>query len=51
MVAGFSSGTALVNPSERSQALCTIQSNFLNLINQADITVNGNSIESTKPIQ
>jgi hypothetical protein len=42
---GFSRGTAIVAPTERSQALCTIKGNFLNLIHQADITVNGKSIE------
>jgi hypothetical protein len=53
MVAGFStgkySGTALVAPTERSPALCTIKSIFLNLIHQADVTVNGKSVESTQP--
>jgi hypothetical protein len=49
MVAGFSTGTTIVAPTERSQALCTIKSDFLNLIHQADITVNGKSIESTQP--
>jgi hypothetical protein len=49
MVAGFSIGTALVAPTERSQALCTIKSDFLNVIHQADITVNGKSIKSTQP--
>jgi hypothetical protein len=44
MVAGFSTGTALVAPTERSQALCTIKSDFLNLIHQADVVVNGKSI-------
>jgi hypothetical protein len=49
MVAGFSNGTGIVAPTERSQALCTIKSDFLNLIHQADITVNGRSVESTQP--
>jgi hypothetical protein len=31
IVASFSNGTGLVAPTERSQALCTIKSNFLNL--------------------
>jgi hypothetical protein len=47
MVAGFSTGTVLVAPTERSQALCTIKSEFLKLIHQSDITVSGKSIEST----
>jgi hypothetical protein len=49
MVAGFSTGTALVNPTERSQALCTIKSDFLNLIHQADVVVNGKFIEQCQP--
>jgi hypothetical protein len=49
MVPGFSNGTGIVAPTERSQALCTIKSDFLNLIHQADITVNGRSVESTQP--
>jgi len=49
MVAGFSTGSALVAPTERSQALCSIESSFLNVIHKVDITVNGKSIESTQP--
>jgi hypothetical protein len=49
MVAGFSNGSSVLAPLPGSQALCTIKSNFLNLIHQADITVNGKSIESTQP--
>jgi hypothetical protein len=49
MVAGFSTGSAIVAPTERSQALCSIKSDFLNLIHQADITVNGKSIEQCQP--
>jgi hypothetical protein len=49
MVAGFSNGTGVVAPVASSQALCTIKSDFLNLIHQADITVNGRSIEQCQP--
>ena len=52
MVAGFSTnpvGGTLVNPTARSQALCTIKSDFLNLIHQADVVVNGKSIEQCQP--
>jgi hypothetical protein len=49
MVAGFSTVSAIVAPTERSQALCTIKSDFLNLIHQADVVVNGRSIEQCKP--
>ena len=52
MVAGFSTnvtGGTIVTPTERSQALCTIKSDFLNLIHQADVVVNGKSIEQCQP--
>ena len=52
MVAGFSTnvtGGTIVAPTERSQALCTIKSDFLNLIHQADVVVNGKSIEQCQP--
>jgi hypothetical protein len=49
MVAAFSTGTALVNPLPGSSALCSLKSNFLNLIHQADISVQGKTLESTQP--
>ena len=53
MVAGFSNNPAstgtIVAPTERSQALCTIKSDFLNPIHQADVVVNGKSIEQCQP--
>ena len=53
MVAGFSNNVGstgtIVNPTEKSQALCTIKSDFLNLIHQADVVVNGKSIEQCQP--
>jgi hypothetical protein len=52
MVAGFSTnvtGGSIVAPTARSQALCTIKSDFLNLIHQADVVVNGKSIEQCQP--
>ncbi len=49
MVAGFSNGTGVVAPVASSQALCTIKSDFLNLIHQADVVVNGKSIEQCQP--
>ena len=45
VVAGFSNGSSVLAPLASSQAVCTIKSDFLNLIHQADITVNGKSIE------
>jgi hypothetical protein len=41
--------SALDDVPAASQALCTIKSDFLHLIHQADITVNGKSIESIQP--
>jgi hypothetical protein len=50
MVAGFANvGGTIVNPTERSQALCTIKSDFLNIIHQADVVLNGKSIEQCQP--
>jgi len=50
MVAGFSDATNVpIAPVIRSSSLCSIKSNFLNLIHQADITVNGKSIEQCQP--
>ncbi len=45
VVAGFSTGSILVAPTVNSQVLCTIKSDFLNLIHQCDVVVNGRSIE------
>jgi hypothetical protein len=49
VVAGFSNGTNVLAPLAGSQALCTIKSDFLNLIHQADVVVNGKSIEQCQP--
>ena len=49
VVAGFSTGTAIVPPTANSQALCTIKSDFLNLIHQADVVVNRKSTEQCQP--
>ena len=45
VVAGFSNGSSVLAPLASSQVLCTIKSDFLNLIHQADVVVNGKSIE------
>jgi hypothetical protein len=49
VVAGFSNGSAVLAPLPGSQALCTIKSDFLNLIHQADVVVNGKSVEQCQP--
>jgi hypothetical protein len=48
MAAAFSTGSAIVAPVPGSSALCTLKSNFLNLIHQADISVQGKTLESTQ---
>jgi hypothetical protein len=52
MVAGFSNNPdigTVVSPTERSQELCTIKSDFLNLIHQSDVVVNRKYIEQYQP--
>ena len=48
MAAAFSTGTTLVDPVPGSSALCSLKSNFMNLIHQADISVQGRTLESTQ---
>ena len=47
MVAAYTAGNTLVAPTAHSSALCSIKSNFLHLIHQCDLTLNGKTIEST----
>ncbi|NBU34617.1 hypothetical protein EB118_22580 [bacterium] len=51
MVAAYGSGTGLSanSPGANNVALCSIKSNFVNLIHQADLQINGKTIESTQP--
>jgi hypothetical protein len=48
MAAAFSTGSAIVAPLPGSSALCSLKSIFLNLIHQADISVQGKTLESTQ---
>jgi len=48
MAAAFSNSGAIVPPVPGSSALCSLKSNFLNLIHQADISVQGKTLESTQ---
>jgi hypothetical protein len=50
MVASYTKtdGTVL-NPLAVASILCSIKTNFVNLIHQADLQVNGKTIESTQP--
>ena len=49
MVAAFSTGAALVAPKPGNVNLLQMKSNFIHLIHQADLQINGKTIESTQP--
>jgi hypothetical protein len=48
ITAAFSNSGTQVAPVPGSSALCSLKSNFLNLIHQADISVQGKTLESTQ---
>ncbi len=48
MVATYSTGTTIITPFGGSSNLCSIKTNFINLIHQVDLMVNGKTIESTQ---
>jgi hypothetical protein len=48
IAAAFSTGSALVAPPAGASALCSLKSFFFNLIHQADISVQGKTLESTQ---
>jgi hypothetical protein len=51
MVAAFRKATGLTDTGSgaSASALCSIKTNFLNLIHQADLQINGKTVESTQP--
>ena len=51
MVAAYATTAtgAIVAPLAGASNLCSIKTNFVNLIHQADLQVNGKTIESTQP--
>ena len=50
MVAAYATTTgSILAPTAGSSNLCSIKTNFINLIHQADLQVNGKTIESTQP--
>jgi hypothetical protein len=49
MVAAFSTGSALVAPVAGNVNLLSTKTNFIHLIHQADLQINGKTIESTQP--
>ena len=49
MVAAFSTGAAIVDPVAGNVNLLSLKTNFINLIHQADLQINGKTIESTQP--
>ena len=48
MAAASSTGSAQIAPPPGASVLCSLKSNFLNLIHQADISVQGKTLESTQ---
>ena len=49
MVAAFSATNAFVAPANGNHALLSLKTNFVNLIHQVDLQINGKTIESTQP--
>jgi hypothetical protein len=50
MVVAYATSTGgVVTPGAGASNLCSIKTNFVNLIHQADLQVNGKTIESTQP--
>jgi hypothetical protein len=51
MVAAFrkSSDNSLLAPAAGTSGLCSIKTNFVNLIHQTDLQINGKTIENTQP--
>ena len=49
MVAAYSTGSATIAVTPGSYSLLTMKTNFLNLIHQADLQINGKTIEPTQP--
>ena len=50
MVAAFrKADNTLLAPGDGASSLCSIKTNFVNLIHQADLQINGKTIESTQP--
>jgi hypothetical protein len=47
MVPAYRDAGATIAPATSSSALCSIKTNFLNLIHQCDLQINGKTIEST----
>ena len=49
MVAAFSTGNAMVDPVAGNVNLLSLKTNFIHLLHQADLQINGKTIESTQP--
>jgi hypothetical protein len=50
MVTVFKKGdNSLLAPAAGTSSLCSIKTNFVNLIHQTDLQINGKTIESTQP--
>lgn len=49
MVSAFSAGGTITPPVAGNSALLSLKTNFVNLIHQVDLQINGKTIESTQP--
>ena len=49
MVTTYSSGAALLVTPAGSNALLSLKNNFINLIHECDLQINGKTIESPQP--
>ncbi len=49
MVAAYSTGSAAVAPFAGSAALLALKNNFVILIHQGDLVIQGKTVESTQP--
>ena len=49
LVAAFSTGSAIKDPVDGNVNLLSMKTNFIHLIHQADLQINGKTIESTQP--
>ena len=49
MVAAYSNAGTLVPPTPGSHSLLSIKTNYLNLVHQSDLQVNGKTLEPTQP--
>ena len=49
MVAAYSTGSATIDPTSGSAALLALKNNFVHLIHQGELVIQGKTLESTQP--